>query len=348
VTAGIAPVPSAMAPAPAALSGAAVTGLAPEPRVAGPASNSVARPMADAARPMMGGRVSIHIRAAAERASLVRHAERALDRLAAWALPLSRFEPASELSRLNAAPGRAVPIGPTLTAVLDWARTAEAMTDGLVDVAMLDARLAAEAGDAVRPPVVAGRRWSLVRSARAAAVLREPGVRLDIDGVAKGWLADRTLALLLRDVPDATVLVDGDGDVAASLVPGDELLVGVADPRTDDGTLAIVRLAAADGDPARRFGLATSGTSVHRWARGATVTHHLIDPATWRPAETDVVQATVLAGTARAAEAWAKAAVLLGVDRAPSLLDRPDVLGLLLLTSRGEIRATPGMLPWLA
>jgi thiamine biosynthesis lipoprotein len=291
----------------------------------------------------MGGRVTVHLRAEAAEPDLQLAAERVLDRLAAWANRLSRFLPDSELSRLNASTATSVRIGPTLTEVLDWARVAESLTGGLVDVSMLDARLAAEDGTVVDRPVAAGRRWSLDRHAHGATLVREAGVRFDLDGVAKGWLSDRALDL----APGRSALVDGDGDLAARVAPGDELLVGVADPRDPDAMLAIVRLASPDGRPSR-FGLATSGTSVHRWVHGDTAAHHLIDPATWRPAVTDVVQATVLADTARAAEAGAKAAVLAGSDRAPAVLDRPGVRGLLLLTTRGEIRATPELLPWLA
>jgi thiamine biosynthesis lipoprotein len=314
--------------------------------------------MAMAARPMLGGRVSVQVRLNGEATAtgagvreslpaLEREAGHALDRLDAWARRLTRFDAASELSGLNGSLRGAVAIGPTLTAVLDWARTAETMTDGRVDVAMLDARLAAEAGIAVTPPVTPGRRWSLVRGPRGSVVVREPGVRLDLDGVAKGWLADRTLELVVARVPGHTALADGDGDVAACVVAGDELLVGVNDPAADDNNLAIIRLV-ADGVGPRRFGIATSGTSVHHWERGAETAHHLIDPATWRPAQTDVIQATVLADTARAAEVFAKAAVLAGSDLAAEILDRPGVHGGLLLTTRGEIRATPAMVTWLA
>lgn len=296
-----------------------------------------------ASRRMMGGEVSVHLRDAAREGGLHLAAVAVLDHLDAWACRLSRFVPDSELSRLNASQASDVVIGPTLTAVLDWARVAESLTDGLVDVAMLDARLAAEDGRPVQRPAPAGRRWSLSRTARGAVLHRDPGVRFDTDGVAKGWLADRALAI----TPGQTALVDGDGDIAARVAPDDELLVGIDDPRKPDTTLATIRLASPDGHPAR-FGLATSGTSVHRWAHGRTTTHHLINPATWRPAETDIVQATVLADTARAAEAFAKAAVLAGSDQASAMLDRPGVRGGLLLTTRGEIRATPEMLEWLA
>ena len=293
------------------------------------------------ARPMMGGTVSVHIVGWDDRPA-TEAAGRVLDRIDAWAGRLSRFRADSDLSRLNADPSDIVSVGATLTAVLDWARIAEGISDGLVDVAMLDARLAAETGAPVARPQSAARRWSLARHSRGAAVRREPGVRFDLDGVAKGWLADRALAI----TPGRSALVDGDGDLAVRVAGDDEFLVAVADPRPAGGDLAVVRLAGVGRT--RHWGLATSGTSVHRWSHGTDAAHHLIDPATWRPAATDVVQATVLADTAREAEVFAKVAVVAGIERATVLLDRPGVHGVLMLTTRGEIRATPEMLQWLA
>lgn len=308
-----------------------------------PAGPALAPAVVSTVARMMGGRVSVHLLDDADPSVLEHAAARLVRRLAAWADRLTRFTGSSELSRLNAAPGDIVPVGPTLTAVLDWARTAEGLTEGLVDAALLDARLAAEAGTHAGSPLPASRRWSMERGSRGAAVQREPGVRFDLDGVAKGWLADRALAL----APGRSALVDGDGDIAIRAAPGDAWAIGVADPRSPDGQLAVIRLV-SDADTARRWGLATSGTTVHRWVHAGAAAHHLIDPRTLRAADTDVVQATVLAATAREAEAYAKVAVILGSRDAFAALDRPGVLGLLLLTDDGEVRATPGMARWLA
>lgn len=291
-----------------------------------------------ARRSMMGGEVSVHATGGVAASAL----EAVLDRIAAWASRLTRFDAASELMRLNAAASSRVPIGPTLTALLDWSRAAEALSDGLVDVAMLDARLAAEAGRDVPRPRAAGRRWSLERGARGSAVRREPGVHFDLDGVAKGWLADRALAI----TPGRSALVDADGDIAVRLGPGDRWGIGIADPREPGALLGVLQL---DADVAPgTLGVATSGTSVHRWRRGGRDGHHLIDPQTLRPAVTDIVQATVLARSAREAEVLAKAAVIAGTERAFRLLERPGVLGALVLTGGGEVRATPEVLRWLA
>jgi FAD:protein FMN transferase len=308
-------------------------------------------PAVSASAGLMGGRVSVHARPSADLApdGAARAVRVVLARIDAWADRLTRFDPASELSRLNAAAGSHVAIGPTLTEVLDWGRGAEILSDGIVDIGLLEARLRAEvgrgpaAGALDGPYLPASRRWSLTRRGRGATVERPAGFRFDLDGVAKGWLADRALDRL----PGVSAVVDADGDIALRVADEDGWAVGVADPREPGALLSVLRLGRR-GEGAERFGVATSGTSVHRWSSGGRVRHHLIDPRTNRPAHTDVVQATVIARTARAAEAFAKTAVIVGSEAALRRLDRPDVFGQLLVTASGAVLATPSMLEYLS
>ena len=94
-----------------------------------------------------------------------------------------------------------------------------------------------------------------------------------------------------------------------------------ADADADALPLATLRLVGGDGWT-RSFGAATSGTSVHRWQLAdGRANHHLIDRRTGRPADTDVVQATVVAPTAREAEMIAKTAVILGCAARVSVPD---------------------------
>jgi FAD:protein FMN transferase len=302
-----------------------------------------------AVRPMMGGSVGVHLsgvdRVSADRAH--RDAERLLDRMAVWAARLTRFDPSSELARLNDSPRSRVSVRPTLASALEWGRVAGSLTDGVVDIALLDARLSAEGIDRESGPADGGsgsRTWSVERHGRRYDVLRPNGVRFDLDGVAKGWFADRALERL-AGYPAA--VVDADGDIAIGLANGRTWRFRVADPRTLDQSLVEIDVRA----PAvgrRRYGLATSGTSVHRWINQGRVDHHLIDPQSRRPACTDVIQATVLAGSAREAEAVAKTAVILGSEAALAQLDRPGIDCAILLTKREEVLATPSTLHWLA
>lgn len=265
-------------------------------------------------------------------------------RIGAWAARLTRYTETSDLARLNADPAAAaVTVRPTLAAVLRWAATAAPETDGLLDVTLLDARLAAEHGDEtpVRPAA-----WSLVDGPRGTGrVLRSAPCRFDLDGVAKGAIADRALALLRR-WPAA--LVDADGDIALRTGRGRTWEIAVADPRDPAADLGV--LALDDRIPGGSHGIATSGTSIHRWPDGAggAPRHHLIDPRTGRPARTDLVQVTVLAGSARRAEVLAKSALIAGMDAGLALLDAADVRAALLLRTDGDVVATPGSLAWLA
>ena len=228
---------------------------------------------------------------------------------------------------------------PTLWALLCRSLSLAERTEGIVDVGMLGARLAAEAGDEP-PPAPAP--WTVQPSLRGGVVRREGPVRFDLDGVGKGWIADRALELL-HDYPAA--LVDADGDIAVRPGKGDAWTLAVADPMTGDHDIAVLDLG-GHRSPGR-LGVASSGTSVHRWQRGGSERHHLIDPRTGRPAVTDVVQATVIAESALVAEALAKAIVISGSEEGLDLAERAGARGEVLVLDSGEVIASPRTLEWL-
>jgi len=271
--------------------------------------------------------------------------ERAIARIDRWASRLTRHTATSDLSLLNADPRSAVPVRPLLAAALLAGIVAADASEGFADITLLDARLAAEdSGDLARASRLS--EWQVIRLHRGAAIVRRPpGLHFDLGGVGKGWIADRALDLL-GEWPSA--VVDADGDLAVRVAPGRVWEVGIDDPRTPDTHLAVLHLGAPAGGAPTRLGVATSGTSIHRWNMAGGVSHHLIDPRTGRPAQTDVLQATVVAGSALRAEALAKAAVIAGSVHGLALLERAGVRGAVLLTTSGEVMALPVTLPLLA
>jgi thiamine biosynthesis lipoprotein len=299
--------------------------------------------------PAMGGTLNVSVFASDQQLPAAQRSVRlAGQRVRAWANRLTRFDSSSDLSRLNAqAIGfgeRATEIRPTLAAVLGWAALAAERSSHVVDVTLLDARLAAETG-AWTAPVERGV-WVLEPYGRQAIIVRPSGVRFDLDGVAKGWLADRA-ADLLDEFPG--VAVDADGDISLRAGPGVVWQIEVVDPRGDDRPpLATMQFIGGEAW-SRAAGVATSATTVHRWtAADGSATHHLIDPRTRRSADTDVVQATVVAPTAREAEMLAKTALILGSQAALPLLVASAAQAAILLLDTGELLALPGTEAWLA
>ena len=245
-------------------------------------------------------------------------AVRARTRLLAWHDRFSRFLPDSELSRLNADPRRAVPVSSTMARLIDAVIDAGELTGGLVDGtlageieaagyrgelgAALPLRLALRLAPERRP---AGGRtgWRELRL-RDGVVHRPPGLKIDSGGLAKGLFAD-----LIADELEGTFAVDCGGDLR---IGGAAREIHVADP--------------FGGPPLHTFtladaGVATSGIGRRSWlGPDGRPAHHLLDPASGRPAFTGVVQATAIAPTALEAEVRAKAAVLAGPERAASWL----------------------------
>jgi FAD:protein FMN transferase len=251
-------------------------------------------------------------------------------RLLAAHRQLSRFLPHSELSRLNRDPRARVPAEPLLLKLAEAARAAGELSGGLVDATLLGEIEAAGyrdsmqrrsgAGRPAAPEAAAGphpaRSWTrIVVDSRAGTIERPPGVEIDSGGIAKGLLADEIAASLAKFPAYA---VDCCGDARIGGTAGRQRPIRVENPF---GGEPIRSLEIGDG------GVATSGITSRRWeAAGGAPAHHLLDPATGRPAFTGVIQATALAPSAFLAEVHAKWALLSGPELAPSRLPHGGIL----------------------
>lgn len=249
----------------------------------------------------------------------------------------SRFDPESSLSQLNRLSGRWVVVPPLLHLIIRRALDAARLTGGAFDPTILPALQSAGYGRSYElgptepgPPVPAGR-WREVQVGPGAVFL-PAGVQLDLGGIGKGLAVDLVLERLRRVGPERSLLVNAGGDLALWCPQGARpWLVEVADPHRPDRTLVAAAL--------QRGAAATSSTLGRRWAAGL---HHLIDPATGAPCRSGLAAATVFAPSAAQADVLAKAAIILGVERALSLLAAQGCSGLLVTTS-GETIVTPGL-----
>lgn len=249
---------------------------------------------------------------------------------------LSRFRPESELCRLNCDPSEEVEVSTLMLRFVEAAIGAARLSGGLVDPTLTDeleragyrnSRTEATAETAaievaleIAPEPRPARsnpqaRWrSIEVDAARRTVRRPPGLRLDSGGSGKGLAADLLAGIWRRLLPRGThFIIDCGGDIR----------LGDVGPEARPYAIAAETVPALP-EPVtfelRGGGIATSGIGRRIWRGLDGYAHHLIDPASGRPAWTGVLSATALAPSALLAETTAKRALLGGPQAAARLL----------------------------
>jgi thiamine biosynthesis lipoprotein len=214
-----------------------------------------------------------------------------------------------------------VPVPAELVDLLEVALSFSARTEGAFDptfAAMWGLWTFGDDGVRALPdPAEVARRLPLVDATKVAVdreagtvFLPEPGMKLGLGGIAKGWATDRAVAILrAHGLHDFAVQAGGELFVAGG--HGDRpWWVGVRDPR-GDGPFARVRLSDAAFD--------TSGDYERFFEVDGVRYHHIVDPETGWPARASR-SATVLAPDATTADALSTALFVLGPERGKAVL----------------------------
>ena len=257
-----------------------------------------------------------------------------------WEQSLSRFRHNSELSLLNRTFDQPIPVSNAFWNVFQTALWADKLTEGLVTPTVLDAML--EAGydqsfeqlsqrqnySMLKTQVEIHPLSTVVADEETQTINLPQGVHLDFGGVAKGWSAHQAMERLQEHGP---CVMNAGGDIAISgpQADGTPWPIGVSNPFETGADLEVLHL--------KRCGIASSGKDRRHWNRNGLFSHHIIDPQTGQPAETDLLRMTVVAPTVMEAEAAAKAAFILGREKGLEWIEeRPEFAGLMILES-GEI-----------
>ena len=233
----------------------------------------------------------------------------------------SRFDPSSELSRLNQSAGMPFHATPVFAHVLRRAMRWAFASDGMFDPTVLPAVHAAGYSTSIEdvqarvqrqtlaPP---SPRYSDVRISGDGVIELPPGCALDLGGLVKGWTVDRAASCMAGH---GNWVINAGGDLLARGhgPDGAGWLVGVEDPFLRGPDLAVLALSDC--------AIATSSTRRRRWLTQHGEAHHLIDPRTSLPSETDLASVTVLAGSVEEAEVTAKTLLLAGAGHARRLAE---------------------------
>ena len=240
----------------------------------------------------------------------------------------------SDISRINAAGGAPVEVDPDTADLIARSLELCERTDGAFDITIGAASLLWDFEDAVKPSDDALEEAARHIDYRRVSVegttvtLEDPDARLDLGGVAKGWIAQAiTDKLAAAGVTSGLINLGTSSVYALGTKPdGTPWQIGLRDPRNS--------MAALMGDASGLIGkvgvadraLVTSGLYDRHFEQDGVDYHHILDPKTGYPVQTDLAGLSVVLPSSLAGDALSTALFVMGVDGARSLLaDNADL-----------------------
>ena len=260
----------------------------------------------------------------------------------------SRFLDTSELSQLNRSHGQWFLASPDLFELIKLSRQFYERTSGLFDPTILtdlkrvgydrsmdelrqlnlisnnDGR--AKPGERLRERFYFG---MVQMDDELSSIWLPEGLEIDLSGIAKGWIAEKAALLLARFSTACTVSAGGDMVLVGTPDELDYWEIELEDPRNPAQALTMLKLGPG--------AVATSSIIKRSWRQGEKLRHHLIDPRTGDPAETDWLCVTAIADRAVAAEVFAKALLIAGSGQAMELFSRNQEISFIAVDRDGKL-----------
>ena len=164
------------------------------------------------------------------------------------------------------------------------------------------------------------------------------GSEIDLGGIAKGYICDRISEFLSdRGVTSAIVNLGGNITVIGEKPGNKPFNVAIEKPFSErKDMIGIVKM--------KNGTIVTSGTYERYVEVGGKKYHHILDPATGWPIDTDVVSVTILSkiGNSMECDAMSTTALLLGSERGLQLIEETPEMEALFQLEDGTIIKSSG------
>ncbi|MGN1144745.1 MAG: FAD:protein FMN transferase [Anaerovoracaceae bacterium] len=280
---------------------------------------------------------------------------------------LSKTLDSSEISKINAAGGQTVTVSDMTAEVIEMGLEYGTLSNGVFDITIgkvtdlwnfhdfqTEDTSDSEAGtgevtDPLPDPellkeAVRHVDYRKVSVDEDQVTLQDPEMEIDLGGIAKGYIADHlTRWLEERGVVSAVIDLGGNivaiGGKSAGLLelPKQDFTIGIKDPQSESGQLLGI-FECSDKT------VVTSGTYERDVVKDGKKYHHILNPETGWPAETDVDSVTIITEKNHAVDAdgLSTTCLALGVEKGTALIETIEGAEAVFVDLDGNITSTSG------
>ncbi len=256
--------------------------------------------------------------------------------------------PGSEVGAVSDSSGKApVKVSPDTFYVIQKALHYAALTGGRFDptvapvvslwhIGFPDARVPSPAEIASAVKRVSYRNVVL-DPAEKTVYLTGKGMGLDLGAIAKGYAADEAISIFKKQrVSSALISLGGNVSSLGTKVDGNPWRIGIQDPLETRSTYMATLETSGET-------LVTSGGYERFLEVDGKRYHHILDPDTGYPAETDLLSSTIIAGTSIDADALSTGTFILGREKALELLEGLPGVQAILIDKDRRVWVTSGL-----
>lgn len=272
----------------------------------------------------------------------VRILERAKARVLELHKKLSVFDENSEIARINRYAGeKPVKVSEDTFALIERAKRYSGASGGLFDITLspvtrlwkraLKERRVPDGQDVNAALNLADSEGIITDHANVTVMLKDKGQQIELGSVAKGYAADEVRRIFREEGVNEGII-----DLGGTVVNlGRVKKIGVQDPFAGRGkTFAVI--------DAGEEAVVTSGYYEQFFEQDGKIYHHIIDPRTGRPSETDIAGVTLVGRSAEVLDALTTSAFIAGAEEAVGLIKQFGVEGAFVLKDR-RVLVTKGL-----
>ncbi|MDH5762010.1 MAG: FAD:protein FMN transferase [Nitrospinota bacterium] len=250
---------------------------------------------------------------------------------------MSTYRPDSEISRINRAAGKeAVPVSPEVEEVIQegifWSKQSSGAFDITVEplVQLWDFNGEKEIvpADSTIEKTAALVNYRNIEIKDHTVRLTQPGMAINVGGLAKGYAVDRAVSILRDKVTSGIINAGGDLYAFGQKSEGNLWNIGLQHPRKPQAILAAFAV--------QNQAVATSGDYQRYFIKDGVRYHHIFDPQTGKPART-MISVTIITTEVMDADALATAVFVMGPNKGLEWVDTLENVEAMAVLENGSI-----------